>query len=255
MKSVRILGVLLLAACVLASPRVLRAEEPAHGHAVTKATAECPPEEMRSEVPALTEFHHSIAKLWHEAWPNKQMDVMRTMLPDLQAGAAKVAEAKLPGILREKQAEWDAGVKQMQAAMADYATAVAGSDDQKLLDAAEELHTKFEGLVRVTRPAIKELDAFHAVLYKLYHYELPANDRAAIRTSVANLKQPMTALNQAKLPERLKAKQKDFEASRKKLSVALDRLAVTVKSDDDARIKQAVEAMHERYEALTAVFK
>jgi hypothetical protein len=246
---------LLLAACVLASPRVLRAEAPAHAQDKTKATAECPPEETRSEVPALTEFHHSIAKLWHEAWPNKQMDVMRSMLPELQAGAAKVAEATLPGILHEKQAEWDAGVKQMQAAMADYATAVAGSDDQKLLDAAEALHSKFEGLVRATRPALKELDAFHAVLYKLYHYEMPANDRAAIRTSVANLKQPMAALNKAVLPERLKAKQKDFVSNRKLLTVAVDRLAVTVRSNDDARIKQAVEDMHSRYQALSAVFE
>ena len=246
---------LLVMGCIVGSPRVLRAEEPVHAHEADSAAVACPPEEMRSEVPALTEFHHTIARLWHEAWPKKQMDVMRSLLPELQARAAQVAAAKLPGILHEKQADWDAGLEQLQVAMTDYASAVQGTDDQLLLDAAEHLHAKFEALVRVTRPPLKELDAFHAVLYKLYHYELPANDHAAIRVSAASLKEPMAALNRAKLPERLKAKQKEFVANRKRLAAAVDRLAVTVRADDDAIIKQAVEEMHERYEALAAVLE
>lgn len=255
MKAAPQFTICVVAALVLLSPTRARSEEPAQEHAAASAASACPPEETRSEVAALTEFHQAIAKLWHEAWPNKQMDVMRAMLPELQAGAAKVAEAKLPGVLHEKQAAWDAGLEQLQAALDDYATAVQGSDDQRLLDAGEKLHAQFEALGRITRPPLPELDAFHAVLYRLYHYELPANDRAAIRASVAHIQEPMAALNKATLPQRLEAKRKAFATGRKRLSAAVDRLAVVVRSGDDARIKQAVEQMHERYEALSAVFE
>ncbi len=211
--------------------------------------------EMRAEVPELTAFHEVIVPLWHEAWPNKDYAALRSMLPEIRRRAGEVVQAKLPGILRERQAAWDEGVKGLQAIVADYAAAVAGTDDQKLLDAGERLHAQFELLVRVTRPALRELEDFHVVLYQLYHHDKPAGVLDSIRVRVRALATPLSALKAAKLPARLQAKQADFDARRAKLATAVDRLAATARSKDRAKIDKAIDAMHEQYQSLAAIFE
>jgi len=211
-------------------------------------------QETRAEVPALDEFHNVIRQLWHEAWPNKDTAALRAMLPDIRKGADEVVKAELPGILREKQAAWADAVKELQGVVAEYAAAVEGADDQKLLDAGERLHSQFEKLARTIRPVLEELDAFHVVLYKLYHYELPAGDPAAIRTSAGNLKEAMATLKKARLPKRLEDRQKGFAAERRRLSAAVDRLSAVARSNAAERVRTAVEAVPDRYQALVGVF-
>jgi triphosphoribosyl-dephospho-CoA synthetase len=236
-----------LAALLCLSPALTLAEELPTPGTETRA-------ETRADVPALHEFHDVIRTIWHDAWPNKDVATLRTLLPDVQKGAQAVAQAELPGILREKKAAWGEGVKELETRVAAYAAAVEGTDDQALLDAAERLHAQFEQLVRVIRPALPELDAFHVVLYQLYHYDLPAKDLEAIRASVAKMKEPMAALNKASLSKSRETLQKEFASARKKLSSAVDRLASAAKSSDTERVRKAIEEMHDRYQALVAVF-
>jgi len=221
------------------------------------ATAETAPapHEVRAEVLELVEFHEPIARLWHDAWPNKDYALMRTLAPEFQKGAEKVAAARLPGILREKQAAWDEGVKRLNEAVAVYAAAAGTeADTLKLLDAGEKLHMQFERMVRILRPALKELDAFHVVLYRLYHYDMPAGDLAAMKATIGQLKEPMAALNKAELPERRAALKPAFTEARQALSTAVDQLVTTARSKNKAKIKQAIEEMHSRYQALSKVF-
>ena len=212
------------------------------------------PAETVASVPALNDFHEVIYKIWHEAWPNKDAAMLQKLLPDVEKGIASVAAAPLPGILRDKKETWNEGVRKLQSAGADYRAAVETKDDAKLLAAAEALHSRFEGLMRVVRPALKELDEFHVVLYMLYHHYLPKNDTENIRKSAAEMTQKMAALNQAKLPERMIDKEHDFQVARGILSQAVAALEGAVQSNDARAIKDAVEAVHARYQALEKVF-
>ena len=108
--------------------------------------------------------------------------------------------------------------------------------------------------MRAIRPALKELDEFHAVLYMLYHHYLPKNDLANIRKSAAELTQKMAALNQAKLPERLIDKDHDFQVARGMLAQSVAALEAGIQSSDEKTIKDAVEAVHSRYQALEKIF-
>jgi hypothetical protein len=213
------------------------------------------PAETTAEVPALDSFHEVIFKIWHEAWPQKNISMLRQLVPDINKGIATVASAPLPGILRDKKAAWDEGVKKLQGAGSEYAAAAASKDDAKLLAAAEKLHSQFEALVRITRPAMKEVDEFHAVLYMLYHHYLPQNNKEKIQSSALDLKQKMTALNSASLPERLKQKQNEFTAARSDLSKSVDGLQAAVQSKAEKTIKDAVEALHSNYQKLEKVFE
>lgn len=214
----------------------------------------CHDTETKAEVPALFEFHEVIYKIWHEAWPNSDTGLLTELVPEVEAGVAKVAASQLPGILRDRKAAWDKGVADLQQLAKDYKTAAAAKENKALLDAAEKLHAQFERLVRTIRPATKEIEAFHVVLYRLYHYELPAFEAGKVKATVAELKEKMNALNAAELPERRKNLAEAYKAARAKLSAAVDDLSAKAQGKDDAAVKTAIETMHSAYQALEKVF-
>ena len=145
--------------------------------------------------------------------------------------------------------------KACQKAGLEYKASASAKDDSGLLAAAEKLHSQFETLVRTIRPALRELDDFHAVLYMLYHHYLPKSDMPNIRSSAMELKQKMTALNAAKLPDRLKQKEQAFQAARAKLSASVEALETSIHSNSEPKLKEGVNAVHNDYQALDRLFQ
>ena len=211
--------------------------------------------ETSSTVPALKEFHTVIFKIWHTAWPKKDYDMLTALLPEIEQGFAAVANAELPGILREKKAAWRNGVEKLQAIVKEYKVATEDKQKQPLLEAAEKLHAQYEALVRVIRAPLKELDDFHAVLYMVYHYYMPQDSLEEIKVSIGQLQEKMAALNRATLPSRFKGKEELFTVARDPLDKAVAELAAMVRSNEFGKIKAAVEATHTSYKALAKIFE
>jgi hypothetical protein len=216
-------------------------------------------DETTARVPALDQFHAVVFKLWHEAWPTKNTDMLIALLPDIDEGAKSVVDAQLPGILRDKKISWEAGVKTLQESVAEYRLAADSKDGDRLLAAAEKIHATYEKLVRVVRPALKEIDEFHAVLYLLYHYYWPENNLTKIRESAAALGDKMTALDRATLPQRLAAKADAFRSARTKLACSVrelqDALGTTDEATLNASLKAAVPHLHNSYLSLEKTFE
>ncbi len=212
------------------------------------------PDEMKAEVPALDGFHSVIFKIWHDAWPSKNIQMLVGLLPEVEQGSDSVLNAQLPGILREKKAEWIKNTGALKSAVADYKAAASARDSVKLLAAAERLHSGYEKLVRTISPVLPEIENFHTTLYRIYHYEMPANDTAALAVSVRELAEKMTALNNAELPKRYEAKKGAFLKARKTLSKAVDDLAVTMAGGKIKEIRKKIQTMHTRYQALEKIF-
>ena len=211
--------------------------------------------ETASEVPALSAMHEVVMPLWHEAWPAKDTKRMAELAPGIEKHVAAVGAAKLPGILRDRQAAWDAGVKGLQASASAYRAAVDKKDDEALLKAAEALHTDYEKLVRVVRPATPEIDAFHQALYVLFHYDLVKFSLPVVKEHVQALKAKMDALNAAALPARHAARKAAYESARDQLARSVDGLVAATGAGDESKIKAGIEDVHARYEALDGVFK
>ena len=211
--------------------------------------------ETSATVPALNDFHTVIFKIWHTAWPKKDYDMLTALLPEIEQGITAVANAELPGILREKKVAWRNGVETLQAIFKEYKVAIEAKQRQPLLDAAEKLHAQYEALVRVIRPPLKELEDFHSVLYMLYHYYMPQDPLEEVKVAVGQLQEKMAALNKAILPSRFKGKEESFTVARDQLDKAVAELAVMVRSNEFGKIKAAVEAMHTSYKALAKVFE
>ncbi len=217
--------------------------------------AQATSKEVSATVPALTEFHRVIYKIWHTAWPNRDYDMLTALLPEIEKGTASIVSAELPGILRDKKPAWEKGVGELRAIVQEYRTAVETKQKQALLDAAERLHAQYEALVRVIRPPLRQLEEFHVVLYMVYHYYMPEESLDKIRGSVEPLRERMAALGGITLPARFKDKEASFRAARKDLEEAVIELDAAVSSNDLGKIKHAVETMHSRYLKLATVLE
>jgi len=218
------------------------------------AAVAAPAQETESTVPELAAFHEVIYPIWHTAYPEKDTAMLKSLVPQVDELASKVYAAKLPGILRDKQAKYDAGLARFRAAVEAYDRAAKGADDKALLDAAEVLHASYERLVRILRPVLKEMDEFHKVLYVVYHTDLPAKDWAAVRAAAPDLKAKAEAVAAAKLPAGRQDKAEAFAAAAAELVKAAEALAALGPQAGGEAVELAVERLHSRYQGLEKIF-
>jgi len=226
----------LFAAVISASPRAPQAQE------------------TESTVPELSAFHDIIYPIWHTAYPDKDYAALRSHGPEVKRLAEKVYSAQLPGILHEKQAKWDQALAEFKKTVDAYLAAASGSDDTALLGAAEALHTRYEMMVRAIRPVVNEVDAFHKVLYVVYHKYLPDKDYAKIAESSGDMLIKAEAITKAALPKRLESKAQAFTMAAQELLGATKALAETAKSTQGEAIAAAVEVVHTKYQGLEKIF-
>jgi hypothetical protein len=210
--------------------------------------------ETKAEVPALAAMHEVIYPLWHEAWPNKNVAMIKELLPQVQQHVAAVEKAELPGILRDKQAAWSEQVKALRAALTTYEKAVAANETQPMLDAVEGLHARFEQMVRLIRPVTKELDAYHQVLYRIYHGLMPAERLAEMPAAAAELSAACATLAGAPIPKRFAAKENVLKPAFADLCAATDALKTAAGGGDAAALTAAVEKVHSQYQRTEALF-
>ncbi len=209
-------------------------------------------QETESTVPELSAYHDVIYPIWHTAYPEKDYAALRSYAPEVKGGAEKIYAAKLPGILHDRQAKWDQGVAELKTNVDAYLAAAAGTDDAALLAAAETLHSRYEMLVRIIRPVLKEVDAFHKVLYVVYHTCLPDKDFAKIKELSPDLTAKAEAITKASLPKRLETRTGAFQKAAAELHEAAKVLSTAT---PDASIAAAVETLHTKYQALEKVFE
>ncbi|MCX6543958.1 MAG: hypothetical protein NTV05_06035 [Acidobacteria bacterium] len=255
LRSLRLTGLVLTGLYLVSAPFAAAQTAKTPAQAPKSAAQPARPAETTAAVPALDAMHEIMLPMWHDAWPNKDYKALAAILPNLEKHLAAVSRAELPGILREKNPVWTAGVAELNKAGADYKAAVAADKNEDLLKAAEALHMQYEKLVRVIKPVLPELDDFHGTLYVLYHNQTNPLVVAKVTASVDTLTVKMAVLNQTTLPDRLKARTAEFTAQRDRLARALTALAGTLASKDELKIRDAIELMHAEYQKLEKVFE
>lgn len=211
--------------------------------------------EIDSSVPELFDFHEVIYPIWHTAYPEKNYSMLKEMVPDVNSGAEKIYSATLPGILRDKQAEWDNGVTKFRSSVERYDKAMQGTEEAEMLKSAEELHSDFEMLVRIIKPVTKEVDEFHKVLYLIYHRYWPDKNREEFNKAVDDLEMRAAELNGCVLPKWASDKSDEFKVQSQKLYDSTKNLKATKDAnEDDYEIEKAIENVHNNYVALEGLF-
>jgi hypothetical protein len=211
--------------------------------------------EIDSSVPELFDFHEVIYPIWHTAYPEKNYSMLKEMVPEVNAGAEKVYSAELPGILRDKKAEWDTGIEKFCASVTRYNSAMESGNETKMLSAAEELHSDFEMLVRIIRPVTQEVDEFHKVLYMIYHHYWPNKNMEEFSKAVDDLSVRAEELNNCVLPKWESDKSEKFKEQSQKLYDSTSELkSLKDVNADDTVIGKAIEKVHDNYVALEGLF-
>lgn len=211
--------------------------------------------EVNSEIKELTEFHDVIYQIWHTAWPEKDIKLLKSFVAQVESGYKKIKKAELPGILRDKKAKWNEGVKKLGEFVDSYKSTAGKNDSEGLLSAAEKLHSQYEALVRIVKPLSKEIDNFHQELYMIYHHFLPNYDYEKLKRAVTMLRARNESVFVSKLPEKLKAKQEAFNKAKVELDNAVqDLFGIVLSVDDKEKITKAVEVVHSKYQELEKVF-
>ena len=217
-------------------------------------TPEVTQEELTAAVPELDDLHSAVYPLWHQAYPEKDYQMIKELVPQLDSLSAILDNVQLPGILRDKQEAWDKQKEILKATLAKLKKAANTNNKEDMLAQTEAFHSAYEKLVRTIRPMVKELDAFHQEMYKLFHYYLPNYDLTKIRETVAAMQAKLPALKQAQLNKRLQDKKMEFDAAVEDLETEVNKLAEVVKKDDREAIKAAVDAVHTAYQGCEAIF-
>lgn len=213
------------------------------------------PQEIVTTVPALDAFHDVIMPMWHTAYPDKDYVELRKLAKEVDAGIAKIAAAKLPAILHDKEAAWAKGLAALKAAGAAYGKAAAGTDDAALLKAAETLHTVYEAQVQIVRPVLPEMNEFHKVLYVVQHTYVPEKNWAAVCKVSGDLLAKAQAIAGATLPKRAAAKADAFKQATDALTADVQALVSACKANRAADIEKAADTVHARYEGLGKIFE
>lgn len=211
-------------------------------------------QETESRVPELEAFHEIIYPIWHTAYPEKDIAALKGFVPEINKLAGEIFEARLPGILREKEAKWLAGLEEFKKSVEAYGAAAHGADDQALLNAAEVLHARYEMLVRAIRPVLKEMDDFHKVLYVVFHKSLPDKKFAEIKAVSGDLKSKAEAVTKATLSKRMETRFAAFQAASTDMLKAAIEFETACQGDDNAAIESAVLTLHTKYQALEKIF-
>jgi hypothetical protein len=211
--------------------------------------------ETSGEIPALSAFHEIIYPIWHTAYPSKDYAALRGFVSQVDSLAANIYAIKLPAILHEKTAKWNAALAQFKAAVIAYDKAAATKDDAALLNAAEALHAKYEGLVRAIRPVLAEMDVFHQALYVVYHKYASAKQYDEIRGASADLLAKAEAVAQAHLPKSREAKSEAFKKAAAELVDAAKSLDAAGRNHDHDGMDKGVERLHAKFQALEKLFE
>ena len=206
-------------------------------------------------VPELDEFHEVMYPIWHTAYPAKDYDALKKYVEEVNFKAKKIYSATLPGIQREKQLKWNEGVMQFQSAVEDYNKYAAADNNEGLLKASENLHSKYEALVRIIRPVLKEMDDFHKTLYVVYHDYLPKKNYEKLGNVIDDLIKKAKAITTAKLPTRLESKGEIFHLAALELEISTLELKISSLKNNKSSIDTAVESMHTKYQNLEAIFE
>lgn len=219
-----------------------------------KAKPDLTQEELKATVPELIDLHEVVYPLWHSAFPEKDYELIKELLPQAESLTAKLDAAKLPGILRDKQEAWDQGKEFLQSALKKLKKAFETDNKEEMLKQVEVFHSGFERLVRTIRPVVSELEAFHQELYKLYHYHAPDYDLEKIQIDVKAMQEKLPPLKQVQLPGRLSKGQSVFNSSVQELEDAVKELSEAVKKRKKEAILEKVEKVHSAYQKTQHIF-
>jgi methyl-accepting chemotaxis protein len=211
--------------------------------------------DVSSDVKGLMEFHEVIYQMYHTGLPQKNIKFLNSLNSVIEKDYAILKNSELPGILIDKKSKWEKGLTKLGVFVDLYRVACMKKDSVALLHAAEKLHSQFEAIVKITKPELKEIEAFHKNLYILHYICSTQYDYEKIKVSASALKENISDLSKAHLPVRLKKKQDEFNKVIIEIISLVEKLdQVVTESNNKPVIGSAIDMVYSKYNVLVKLF-
>jgi len=227
---------------------------PACGDERPGSVPEVPEAEVTARVAELEAVHEVMHPVWHEAFPARDFAAIREAVPEFEARLAALDAVQLPGILQDKRVRWNEQKQNLMTAFKELKDAAEAEDEDRMLAYTEAFHMHYEGMVRIIRPVVPELEVFHQHLYGLYHYYGPGYDLEKIRGAADAMAEAIPPLHAAQLPARLAEHQAHFESAVATLGERVAALQAALVDPSRASVEAAIEAVHAAYEGVEGIF-
>lgn len=102
---------------------------------------------------------------------------------------------------------------------------------------------------------VPELQAFHKIIYPLWHKAYPAKDYAAIKGFVPEIKANMEKMNSVKLSGILRDKEDQWKDQLVKFNIVAEAYYKACEENDQDAMLKAAEKFHSAYEAMNRVVR
>ncbi len=102
---------------------------------------------------------------------------------------------------------------------------------------------------------VKELTAYHDVIYPIWHTGWPQKDIKFLSSLVPDVEKGYLAIEKAALPGILREKKAKWEDAVKKLGVCVDMYKVAAAKKDSVTLLNAAEKLHSQYEAMVRLIR
>jgi len=213
-------------------------------------------DEVNSSVPELYDLHAVIHQMWHDAYPDKDVKMLKDLLPLMKTSVEKIYKVELPPLLNDKKDKWNQSIEKLRGSAQKYSQAIEENDEDKLLEATGEIHSEYEMLVRIVTPVTKEIGEFHKMLFRIYDNYLPNNNTDKLNSAIDDLVTLADSLMNSKLPKWASDKKNDFILAADNLfnsTLDLQKLKNSGAARD--KIENAVEVVNVNFKSLVALFE
>ncbi len=213
-------------------------------------------DEVASTVPELDEFHVVVHQMWHDAYPNKDVKILKDLLPLVQTSVEKIYKVELPPLLNDNKEKWDQNVEKLRSSSEKYKQAIEENDEDKLLEATGEIHSEYEMFVRIVTPVTKEIGEFHKMLFRIYDNYLPNNKTDKLSDAIDDLVVLADSLMNSKLPKWAESKKDDFVLNADILyNSVLDLQKLKNSGAEVDKIENVVELVDVNFKKLVTLFE
>lgn len=106
-----------------------------------------------------------------------------------------------------------------------------------------------------TKAQVPSLDAFHTVIYRLWHDAWPKKDTDALSAMLPEIEKGVADISRAPLPGILQEKKPSWETNVKKLQEIAGEYRAAVEAKDSEKLLGAAEKLHGQYEALVRIVR
>lgn len=166
------------------------------------------------------DFHHILAPVWHNSWPEKDYDALLASGPDFAEKFKDIAELKPELKNKKREIEYFKYRDQLGKLVAQFNEACQSKDKETAYKIMPDLHDSFEMAASALLPIhYPEFDGFVISVNLLLESHLAKNNKEGIIGTTETLNLKAKNLNKESIPEELQEQEelilKDFEKIQK----------------------------------------